>query len=274
MTGAGNPRRPDLATLLGLALAAGGLLGGFLLEGGQPQAILGVAAAVIVFGGCFGATLVAHPMREIISCIKSLGLVLRENTEDCDELVFQILSLSRQSRKTGLVSLEVHLPEIRQPLLKKGAMLAVDGAEPEKIRDILETEIEVTARRIERDALVLESAGGFAPTIGIIGAVLGLIITMGQIEDTRMVGRGIAAAFVATIYGVGLANLILLPAAAKIRAHAARERERMELIMIGSMSLAEGLNPKLLRDKLECYQTRRERGGMEYGAPAILRAEV
>jgi chemotaxis protein MotA len=111
---------------------------------------------------------------------------------------------------------------------------------------------------MERDAQVLESAGGFAPTIGIIGAVLGLIITMGRIDDTKLVGRGIAAAFVATIYGVGLANLFLLPAAAKLRSHAGRARERMELMLLGSLSLAEGLNPKLLRDKIECFLTHQD----------------
>jgi chemotaxis protein MotA len=244
------------------------------MEGGRPQAILGESAALIVFGGCLGATLVAHPIREIFSCIKALGLVIGEGSDQCDELVGQIMMLSRQARKAGVISLEPALPEIGDSLFRKGITLAVDGVEPEKIGDILSTEIEVCARRMERDALVLESAGGFAPTIGIIGAVLGLIITMGHIEDTRMVGQGIAAAFVATIYGVGFANLLLLPGAAKIRARAARKRERMELMMLGAMSVAEGLNPKLLRDKIECFLTGRESSGDRLRQVALDRAEV
>jgi chemotaxis protein MotA len=248
-----NRSAPDLATAAGILLAACGLLGGFLLEGGKPQAILGASAALIVFGGCIGATLVAHPLSEVCSAARALGRVFVEKPDGCGPVVEQIMSLSRQSRKTGLISLEDMIPEIPQPLLRKGVMLAVDGVEPETMRDILETDIDVTDRHRERDARVFESAGGFSPTIGIIGAVLGLVITMGRIDDTKMVGRGIAAAFVATIYGVGLANLFLLPAAAKLRSRASRERERMELILLGSLALAEGMNTKLLHDKIECY---------------------
>jgi chemotaxis protein MotA len=248
-----NRSGPDLATAAGILLAACGLLGGFLLEGGKPQAILGESAALIVFGGCVGATLVAHPLNEVLSAMRSLGRVFLEKPDGCGPVVEQIMSLSRQARKTGLISLEDMIPEIPEPLLRKGVTLAVDGVEPETMRDILETDIDVTDRHRERDARVFESAGGFSPTIGIIGAVLGLVITMGRIDDTKMVGRGIAAAFVATIYGVGLANLFLLPAAAKLRSRASRERERMELILLGSLALAEGMNTKLLHDKIECY---------------------
>jgi chemotaxis protein MotA len=255
---AGNRSRPDFATLAGLLLAACGMLGGFLLEGGNPQAILGASAALIVFGGCIGATLVAHPAGDVISALRALRFVFNQQSGECEPLVEEIMSLSRRSRKSGLVSLEAEASRIGEPLLRKGVMLAVDGVEPKTIRVILETEIEIASRRMERDAQVLESAGGFAPTIGIIGAVLGLIITMGRIDDTKLVGRGIAAAFVATIYGVGIANLFLLPAAAKLRSHAGRARERMELILLGSQSLAEGLNPNLLRDKIECFITRQD----------------
>ena len=253
MKSAGNRSRPDLATAAGILLAACGLLGGFLLEGGKPQAILGESAALIVFGGCIGATLVAHPLSEVISAMRALGRVFFERPHGCEPVVEQIMWLSRQARKTGLISIEDLIPEIAEPLLRKGVTLAVDGVEPETMRDILETVIDVTIRRRERDAQVFESAGGFSPTIGIIGAVLGLVITMGRIDDTKMVGRGIAAAFVATIYGVGLANLFLLPAAAKLRSRASSDRERMELIVLGSLALAEGMNTKLLYDKIECY---------------------
>ncbi len=253
MKSADNRSRLDFATAAGILLAAFGLVGGFLLEGGKPQAILGGSAALIVFGGCIGATLVAHTLNEVITAVRALGRVFFEKPSGCEPLVDEIMSLSRQSRKTGLISLEEMVPNIAEPLLRKGVTLAVDGVEPETIRDILETEIDVTIRRLGRDAQVFESAGGFSPTIGIIGAVLGLVITMARIDDTKMVGRGIAAAFVATIYGVGLANLFLLPAAAKLRSRASRDREWMELILLGSLALAEGMNTKLLYDKIECY---------------------
>ena len=253
MKSAANRSRPDLATAAGLLLAACGLFGGFLLEGGKPQAILGESAALIVFGGCLGATLVAHPLSEVISALRALHRVFFEKPDSCEPLVERIMSLSRQARRTGLVSMEAMIEGIPEPIMKKGVTLAADGIEPETIREIIEIEIDVTVRRMERDAQVLESAGGFSPTIGIIGAVLGLIITMGRIDDTKMVGRGIAAAFVATIYGVGFANLFLLPAAAKLRSRASRARERMELMLLGSLALAEGMNTKLLQDKIECY---------------------
>ena len=234
-------------------------MGGFLMEGGSPRAVVGTSAALIVFGGCIGATMVAYPASEVFAALRALRFVFGERPSSCETLVEEILRLSRQSRKSGLISLENEAERITEPLLRKGVMLAVDGIEPKLIGDILETEIEVVSRRMEREAQVLESAGGFAPTIGIIGAVLGLIITMGRIDDTKLVGRGIAAAFVATIYGVGFANLFLLPAAAKLRSHTARERERMELMLLGSLSLAEGLNPKLLNEKIECYVGKRKR---------------
>jgi chemotaxis protein MotA len=243
------------------------------LEGGKPQAIIGESAALIVFGGCLGATLVAHPWREVYSALRALKLVFGEPADSCDGLVEEILALSRLARRYGLVSLENSLDGISEPVLRKGVALAVDGIEPKAIENIVTTEIQVRLNRMERDAQVLESAGGFAPTIGIIGAVLGLIVTMARIDDTRSVGRGIAAAFVATIYGVGVANLFLLPAAVKLRARAARSRECMELMLLGALALAEGVNPKLLREKIGCFLTRHDEPAR---AAAVLaaRAEI
>jgi chemotaxis protein MotA len=253
MKSAANRSRLDFATWAGVVLVVCGLLGGFMLEGGTPQAIIGESAALIVFGGCIGATLVAHPLSEVLSSARALSRVFLQKPDSCEPVADEIMALSRQARKTGLVSLETMLDTIEEPILRKGIMLGVDGVEPETIREILEVDIDVTIRHRERDAQVLESAGGFSPTIGIIGAVLGLIVTMGRIDDTKLVGRGIASAFVATVYGVGFANLFLLPAAAKLRSRAARERERMELMLLGSLALAEGLNTKLLQDKIECF---------------------
>jgi class 3 adenylate cyclase/biopolymer transport protein ExbB/TolQ len=157
------------------------------------------------------------------------------------------------ARKNGLVSLESEALEAKDPYLHKSLMLAVDGADLEELRAMMELESDVAESRADQEAKVFESAGGFAPTIGIIGAVLGLIIVMGQIDDMKKVGHGIAAAFVATIYGVGSANILFLPAAQKIKLRAARERERQEMILAGVSGIVEGLNPKLIRSKLEAY---------------------
>jgi len=250
-----NRSGPDLATAAGILLAVCGLLGGFLFEGGKPQAILGASAALIVFGGCIGATLVAHPLSEVFSAVRALGRVFVEKPDGCAPVVEQIMSLSRQSRKTGLISLEDMIPEIPQPLLRKGVMLAVDGVEPETMRDILETDIDVTDRHRERDARVFESAGGFSPTIGIIGAVLGLIQVMQHLDKIDEVGKGIAVAFVATLYGVGAANLILLPVAGKLKIRIRDEHIIREMTLEGVVSILEGMNPRMLEAKLRGFLT-------------------
>ena len=173
----------------------------------------------------------------------------------------QLLHFARQARRAGIVSLEDQANAItNNPFLKKALMLAVDGTDLQDLRRIMELEIETAARRGEAEAKVFETAGGYAPTIGIIGAVLGLIQVMKHLEDMERVGHGIATAFVATVYGVGLANLVLLPAGAKLKARLEQLLEDRELILEGVIGIAEGMNPKLLESKLGAFL---EEGGPE-----------
>lgn len=253
MAGKAAGRRPDLASFGGLLLAGAGIVGGFLLEGGKTEQMMGASAALIVFGGCAGAVMVANPLSLIRRALGRLRDVLFETESDAAEMVEQVVNYAVMARKNGLVSLEQEAMNAKDPYLRKALLLAVDGADLEEIRSMMELESDVAESRSEQEAKVYESAGGFAPTIGIIGAVLGLIIVMGQIDDMNKVGHGIAAAFVATIYGVGSANVLFLPAANKIKMRAAKERERQEMILAGVVGLVEGLNPKLIRTKLEAY---------------------
>lgn len=246
-------RRADMASVGGLLLALAGIVGGFLLEGGKTEQMMGTSAALIVFGGCAGAVLVANPLYLIRAAVRRLKDVLLEEQADAGEMVEQVVNYAVMARKNGLVSLEAEATNAKDAYLRKALLLAVDGADLEEIRSMMELESDVAESRAEQEAKVFESAGGFAPTIGIIGAVLGLIIVMGQIDDMNKVGHGIAAAFVATIYGVGSANVLFLPAAHKIKMRAARERERQEMILAGVIGIVEGLNPKLIRTKLEAY---------------------
>jgi chemotaxis protein MotA len=189
------------------------------------------------------------------------GTLLMEEPDESAALVDTIVDFATRARKSGIVSLEQDVMEVEDPFLRRSLSLAVDGVDLQEIRSSMELDMDVGERRWEEVAKVYEAAGGFAPTIGIIGAVLGLITVMGDLSDISKVGKGIAAAFVATIYGVGSANLLFLPGGHKIRLRAAAARERQELILEGVCSIAEGLNPKMIRSKLDAYLPARPAAG-------------
>jgi len=243
----------DLGTVGGLLLAVGGILGGYYLEHGRAGDLMGASAALIVLGGSLGATLVANPLSLVRRAARLTVALLREPPDDSAALLETIVDFATRARKAGIVALEQEAMEVEDAFLRKSLTLAVDGVDLQEIRSSMELDMDVVERRWEDAAKVYESAGGFAPTIGIIGAVLGLITVMGDLSDISKVGKGIAAAFVATIYGVGSANLLFLPAGHKLRLRAAASRERQELILEGVCSIAEGLNPKMIRSKLEAY---------------------
>ena len=245
--------RIDWGTLAGLILAFGGIAAGLTLEGGSLYEILQPTAALIVLGGTFGATLVAQPLPIVWGACRQLLVVFTEPRYQLETAIEQIIGLANQARRHGIVSLDKKIQDISDPFLYKSMSLAVDGTDPKDLRGILENEIDQDMARREGEAQVFESAGGFAPTIGIIGAILGLIQVMKHLEDISEVGKGIAVAFVATIYGVGIANLVLLPGAKKIVARA-RQVETVKYLMLeGAVGLAEGLNPRLIRSRLEAF---------------------
>jgi chemotaxis protein MotA len=243
----------DLLSIAGLVVAAAGVLGGLVLEGGQIGDISQVTAAIIVLGGTAGAVMVSTPGAVLKGALKRLAGVFHDPSPSLDGLIEEMVGYASKARKTGLVSLETDADEASDPFLKKAMNLAVDGTDLQEIRTMLELEIAVSEHAAEAEARVFESAGGYAPTVGIIGAVLGLIQVMKNLANIDEVGHGIAVAFVATVYGVALANLFLLPAASKIKARAHAETRRRELILEGMSAIVEGLNPKLVRVKLEVY---------------------
>jgi chemotaxis protein MotA len=245
--------KPDIATIGGLVLAVGGIVGGLVLEKGNIGDIIQGTAALIVLGGTFGAVLVSMPLPTVIGALKRLKVVLFEKSQSPDTLVDEIIEYATKARKNGLVSLEQECEHIADPFLSKALTLAVDGTDIQEIRKMLELEIGLREHYAESEAKVFESAGGYAPTIGIIGAVLGLIQVMKSLSNIDEVGRGIAVAFVATVYGVSLANLFLLPAANKIKCRAHHEVQMKELILEGVLGIVEGLNPKIIRSKLDAY---------------------
>jgi len=252
--GPGARRKIDFATLAGLVVAIGGILGGLILEGGGFADVAQFTAAMIVGLGTAGAVMVTTPHGLLLSALRRLKDVLWDSAPARPALMEQLLHFARQARRSGIVSLEDEANQISgNTFLKKALMLAVDGTDLQDLRRIMELEIEAASRRGEAEAKVFETAGGYAPTIGIIGAVLGLIQVMKHLEDMERVGHGIAVAFVATVYGVALANLILLPAGAKIKARLEQSLEDKELILEGVIGIAEGMNPKLLESKLGSF---------------------
>jgi chemotaxis protein MotA len=257
-----NAARPDIATLGGFVLAFGGILGGLLMEGGKIRDVAQITAAVIVLGGTCGAVMVSTPMGILMGAVRRLIHVFADVSDAPDSVIELLIGFATAARRNGLVSLEDEALKVEDPFLRKALNLAIDGTDIQEIRSMMQLDTEVCENRAFAEARVFEAAGGYAPTIGIIGAVLGLIQVMKNLANIDQVGHGIAVAFVATVYGVGLANLLLLPASTKIKARIESETLLKELKLEGVVAVVEGLNPKLLRGKLEAYlQANRKPGG-------------
>jgi chemotaxis protein MotA len=243
----------DKATVAGIALSFGGITSGLLLEGGKLSQILQPTAALIVAGGTVGAVLLQFPLSTVFTAVRNLGIVFFEPRSRARDEIGRLTNLAQKARRDGIISLDTELPAIADPFLRRALMLAVDGTESGELRAIMQLELDSSAEAEEELPRVYEAAGGFAPTIGIIGAVLGLIQVMQHLDKIDEVGRGIAVAFVATIYGVGFANLIALPIAGKLR-HRLRSRQILrELTLEGVISILEGINPRMLEAKLNGF---------------------
>lgn len=249
------PSRPDWSTLLGVPLALGLVLAGQAIEGGSLGSILQLTAAMIVFGGTFGAVLVSFPVSEVGRAFKALRDVINEHPEPTEATIQDVVRLAGRARRQGLISLESEV-EHSDPFLRKFLLHAVDGAKPQTLRDMMELEIVNREEHEEVPARVFEAAGGYLPTLGILGAVLGLIQTMQHLSEPEHIGGGIAVAFVATVYGVGAANLLFLPIATKLKLKARRASKHRELMMEGVLAIQDGLNPKMIDEKLRAFATR------------------
>jgi chemotaxis protein MotA len=243
----------DFGSLGGVALAVGGILTGLILDGGAIADVRQVNAALIVFGGTLGAVILSTPLAVLASAVKKLSRIFVAETDRSAATLEEIIKYAVKARRQGIVSLEQEADAIADPFLRKAFNLAIDGVDTNQIRSLMELEIEISEQKGEAEAKIFESAGGYAPTIGIIGAVLGLMQVMKHLADIDNVGRGIATAFVATVYGVGSANLFFLPAAEKLRARLRAANRVRELMLEGVLAIAEGLNPKLIRTKLDAY---------------------
>jgi chemotaxis protein MotA len=240
----------DFTSILGVPIGIGFVLAGQVLEGGALGSLLQLTAAVIVFGGTFGATLVSFSFADIRRAGAALRQVFLDEDTPHEDTIRTMTRFAVKARKDGIMSLEDDVERLPDAFLRRGLGLAVDGTSPTTLRAMLEAESDSRADTEETPSRVYEAAGGYAPTVGILGAVLGLIHVMENLSDPTKLGAGIAVAFVATVYGVGSANLLFLPIAAKLRARVARNQKRRDVIIEGILAIQEGQNPRLIEQKL------------------------
>ena len=236
--------------LIGMAFAIFAILGGNVLEGGHLGSIIGGPAALIVLGGTIGAVLVQYPIPTLVEALRAAGRTFKKPSQDGNKLIDEIVDYANRARRDGILALEKIAESASSPFLAKAVMMAVDGADSTTLRETMEITISQQEEHGEDAAKAFEAAGGYSPTVGIIGAVLGLIHVMSNLSDINAVGAGIAGAFVATIYGVAVANLIFLPLGGRIKLRLREEITLKELTLIGVLAIQEGMNPKLVRERL------------------------
>jgi chemotaxis protein MotA len=260
----------DIATLIGIALAVIGIIGGNVIEGGNPAALINIPGVMIVILGSLGATMVSQPLANIIALPKTLmSAFFGGPRHDPAGSVDLFVTMSDKARREGLLALEPEVDKIHDEFTRKGVQLMIDGTDPELLRQIMEIDAEARKHRAEAGAEVLEFWGGIAPTIGVLGAVLGLMGVMGHLDSPEEIGPGIATAFVATFYGVFTANVLWLPMAKKLHNNLKHEQQNLELVIEGLMSIQSGDNPRIVREKLEGFLAPGERskgGGQDGGS--------
>lgn len=243
----------DFATIIGLIMAVGAIVSGYTQEGGNLTSVFLIAPMTIVLGGTLGATIITTSMKTVMEVPNYLRIALfgqpRSFEKEIDTLVF----LSEKARREGVLGLEAHLKSIEEPFFRKALQLVIDGTEVTALREILEIEIAYIEERHRKGIIFFQKAGGFAPTMGILGTVLGLIHTLSDTSDASKMAGAIASAFIATLWGVGLANLFLLPISDKLRMRHEEEIAHLELIMEGVIALQTGENPRNIRTRLSSF---------------------
>jgi len=249
----------DLATLIGLIMAIGGALGGYLIEGGALVGLLSITSIMIVLGATFGAVFISMPMRELKEIPHLIKLVLFERNLDYDSLIAKITELANIARKEGILALEPLAREIKHKFLANGIMMVVDGMDKEAAKGIMEAEINAVQERHYRRAKIFELAGGYCPTMGILGTVMGMISIMKELDEPSTLGPKIGMAFTATLYGVGFANIVFLPIAEKLKSKNHEEMIYMEICMEGILSIQAGESPKIINEKLMVFVNQNKR---------------
>ncbi len=251
----------DITTLLGPIIALVGILGGLVLEGGHLGSLVQITALLIVGGGTIGATFASFPLEHIMIALKGMKVAFVPPKADHEKTISELTELCQFARKNGIMALEAKAKSHTDDFTRKGLSLVVDGIDPAMLVAIMETELETFEEHAKMPVPVFEAGGAYAPTIGIIGAVLGLIHVMENLDDPSMLGSGIAVAFVATIYGLAIANLICLPIANKLKMRAKEMTHEKTMILQGLIALQNGENPHFLGQRLRAFLSGDHKGG-------------
>jgi chemotaxis protein MotA len=226
---------------------------GILMEGGSLGMYVGPSAAAIILGGVIGTVFISFPLTTLLKIPSYLIVAITNRSYNMDGMITTLTSFAEKSRREGILALEAEIQNIDDDFFKKGIQLVVDGSEPELVRDIMGTNIAIMEERHHLGASVFEAAGGFAPTMGIIGTVLGLVNVLSNLSEPEKLGGAIALAFIATLYGIGLANVVFLPIAGKLKNKSKAEKMYRELMMEGILSLQAGDNPRIVEEKLKAF---------------------
>lgn len=243
----------DITSIIGLLAGLAALIGGYLWEGGSLSGLLQLNAALIVFGGTFAAVMISFPASKLRTIPSALRMAFGNSPDNDLEKAEEIISMATIARRGGVLMIEKQAEEHPDPFTREGLLLIVDGTDPDQVRQIMELEMDAKELKHESYAKIFEAAGGYAPTMGIIGTVMGLISVLGSLTDPSNLGASIAVAFTATLYGVASANLIFLPIASKIKSNSQSQLHSMEMLLIGILSLQNGDHPLLVRKKLSSF---------------------
>jgi chemotaxis protein MotA len=251
----------DIALVVGIVVAVSGILGGYMIEGGRIGGLINVPGFMIVLVGTTGAVFISFPLEQLLGTPKAaMAAVFNKASVHGHHMASELVAMADKARKEGLLSLEDEAGRVEDGFARKALMLMIDGTDPDALRSIMEIDIDSVARRHRENAKVFETAGGLAPTLGVLGAVMGLITVLSNLGgDTSELGHGIATAFVATFYGVGFANVVCIPIAEKLKFRSGEERVVREMILEGVLSIQAGDNPRIVREKLEAFLAPRQR---------------
>lgn len=245
----------DITSIAGILLGISAVLGGQVLEGGSVMALVQPTAFMIVMGGTIGAILLAFPMKDVMNALKGIMTIFLGAKVEFSATIDQLVGMALKARKEGILSLQNDIKDIQDEFLKKGLELMTDGTDPHLLRELLETELSFLEEDIQQASKFWESAGGFAPTVGILGAVLGLIHVMENLSDPSKLGSGIAVAFVATVYGVGFANLAFIPMGNKLKNNSRQLIIAREMMVEGILAIQAGESPNFIRQKLSVFDS-------------------
>jgi chemotaxis protein MotA len=254
--------------VIGIVIALGALIGGTLIEGGSPAAYANVSALLIILGGTFGATIASFSMAEFLRFPKLLGLAVKARPSHTAELRDQLVVFAERARREGLLALESDVDRVEDAFMRKGLQMVIDGLEPEIVEEILELDTEALQRRHAGGAALFTAMGGYAPTMGVIGTVMGLVSVLSQLDDPGNLGTSIAVAFIATLIGVGSANILWLPVGNALKVHSAQEVAERRLATVGILAIQAGDNPRIVAQKLDSLWVHPQATAVGSGATA------